>query len=61
MNAKSVEIERDEPKQECVWKVVIKNNFCGEGTSFDPENLTTSAFRCLTCDGFACDCRSYAA
>ena len=56
---KNVYFENDE--EECVWKVVIKNNLKGEGTSFDPKRLTRRACRCVTCDGHACDCLSYSA
>ena len=64
MNIKAVDFQTmysEDAKEECVWKVVMKNNLSGEGTSFDPRNLTLSAYRCLNCDGYACDCLSYSA
>lgn len=64
MNANAVdywtESQQDE-QTECVWKIVLKDNLSGQGTSFDPTNLTCGAYRCLTCDGFAGDCGAYAA
>ena len=64
MNVKLYEFQTrfpEDTKEECVWKVVMKNNLGGEGTSFDPTNLTMTACRCITCDGYAGDCRSYSA
>ena len=63
MNIKAVDFQTMYPREaeeECVWKIVMNNNLSGEGTSFDPSNLTHSACRCITCDGYECDCLSYA-
>ena len=64
MNTNTVDYQSEyfkDDRTECVWKVVMKNNLSGEGTSFDPRNLTLSSYRCLLCDGYACDCLSYSA
>ena len=50
---------QSDERQICTWKVVLMDSIEGKGTSFDPENLTLSAHRCLWCDGFAGDCLSY--
>ena len=45
--------------QICLWKRVLLNNLDGEGTSFDPVDLTVSVTRCLYCDGSDGECCLY--
>ncbi len=43
----------------CVWKIVLTNNLNGVGTSFNPDGLPLSAFRCLHCNGVESQCTMY--
>ncbi len=63
MSAGTVDLYRTNPafiRPLCVWKIVISDNLRGKGTSFNPTRLGMIAARCLSCNGFAGDCDSYA-